>query len=62
MEATSRLPHPAQVLLTSLLPKPAGGHRPIGLFSALHRLWARARRPYAERWEAEQQRLYLASG
>eukprot|EP00959_Pyramimonas_sp_CCMP1952_P128154 2680165-Pyramimonas_sp.AAC.1 len=61
MEATSLLPHPAQVLLPSLLPKPAGGYRPIGFFSALYRLWARARRPYAERWQAEHLRLYLAS-
>ena len=52
MECAGLMPFPMQVLMTVLLQKPAGGYRPIGLFSAMHRLWARARRPFAERWEA----------
>ena len=35
---------------TALLPKPQGGHRPIGLFRAIYRLWARARRPLVDAW------------
>jgi len=35
---------------TALLPKPHGGHRPIGLFRAIYRLWARARRPLVDQW------------
>jgi len=35
---------------TALLPKPQGGHRPIGLFRAIFRLWARARRPEVDKW------------
>jgi len=35
-----------------LLPKPDGGRRPIGLFPAVIRLWARARAQAARAWEA----------
>ena len=34
-----------------LLPKPAGGTRPIGLLPTLYRVWARLRRPVSAGWE-----------
>ena len=36
-----------------LLPKPAGGLRPIGLFPTTIRIWMRVRLPIAQAWEAE---------
>ena len=35
-----------------LLPKPDGGHRPIGLLPTVIRVWMRARAEHAIDWEA----------
>jgi len=40
------------LVLIVLLPKTDGGRRPIGLFPAVIRVWGRARRNMAQRWEA----------
>ncbi len=55
---------PTQIALLTMpaLPKPAGGYRLIGIFAATYRLWSRARRPIADRWEADNERPYLAAG
>ncbi len=45
-----------------LLPKPKGGHRPIGVFTSPYRLWVKARRPLADAWEARNDRSFWASG
>ena len=52
----------AALVLIVLLPKPDGGRRPIGLFPAIIRIWARARRMAATRWEAEHARGNLYGG
>eukprot|EP00959_Pyramimonas_sp_CCMP1952_P072272 1509361-Pyramimonas_sp.AAC.1 len=51
-----------RVLLLIMLAKPDGGHRPIGLFVSVYRLWARARRGYARRWEVANGGDFFASG
>ena len=45
-------PQAIRLVLIMLLPKPDGGRRPIGLFPAIIRTWARARCCIAHRWEA----------
>ena len=41
------------------LDKPGGGERPIGLLPTLYRIWAKARRPYADLWEKEHHREFF---
>ena len=54
---------PSQVAAVAmpLIPKPSGGHRPIGLMSGIYRLWAKARRPEAEKWERANPRAFFAA-
>ncbi len=61
-EITGSFPRQLRVLPVPLLPKPKGGHRPIGIFTSPYRLWAKARRCLAQRWEDEHERGYWASG
>jgi hypothetical protein len=55
---------PQQITLVTMpaLPKPDGGYRLIGIFAAAYRVWARARRPIADKWEAQHDRPYFAAG
>ena len=46
--------------MVALVPKSRGGHRPIGIFTAIQRLWAKARMPLVEAWEAQHVRPYIA--
>ncbi len=62
MEATSELPRQLDVVLLAMLPKPAGGYRPIGVFPGLYRLWGKARRPYCKEWELKHHRSYFGCG
>eukprot|EP00959_Pyramimonas_sp_CCMP1952_P116192 2428940-Pyramimonas_sp.AAC.1 len=52
MEATSILPNQVRTIVAPLLAKPAGGWRPIGLFSSCYRCWGKLRRPIAASWGA----------
>ena len=52
VELSGRWPSIVQLVLIVLLPKPDGGRRPIGLFPAVVRVWARARRIASRAWEA----------
>jgi hypothetical protein len=61
IEMTSRWPTQLEVVTTPMLAKPRGGHRLIGKLTGLYRLWAKARRPYAEAWEASHDRPYFAA-
>ena len=44
-----------------MIPKASGGVRPIGLFTGLHRIWAKARRPLADSWEKEHREDFFAA-
>ncbi len=61
MEVCGRWPRQLRLVVTAMLPKPKGGYRPIGILPAPYRLWAKARRAWADRWEAEHARPYLSS-
>jgi len=61
-ELLGRWPSIAALVLIVLLPKPDGGRRPIGLFPAIIRVWARARSHVARAWEAEHPRRGLYGG
>ena len=45
-----------------LLPKAAGGFRPIGLFPSLIRLWMRLRLPLAQAWQASCDEPFFFAG
>ncbi len=45
----------------TLIDKKSGGHRGIGNLTSTYRVWSKARRPWAQRWEDEHQRPYFAA-
>ena len=45
------IPSQCSLVTMPMLPKPAGGHRLIGLFAAYARLWVRARLQPVQQWE-----------
>jgi hypothetical protein len=49
-------------VLIALLPKAAGGLRPIGIFPTFVRVWFQLRAPYIRRWEADHERPYFYAG
>ena len=61
VECSGIWPAPVQPVALPLIPKPAGGHRPIGLFAGIYRLWAKARRPLADEWERAHPRAYFSA-
>ena len=61
-ERTGEWPAGVALVLTALLPKPDGGFRPVGLLPGPPRLWMRARRKAARRWEQRNQREWLYVG
>ncbi len=61
IERASRWPSQVTLVTATMIDKPRGGHRLIGKMAALYRVWAKARRPYAEDWEAANARPFFAS-
>ncbi len=61
IERASRWPSQTTLVTATMIDKPKGGHRLVGKLAALHRVWAKARRPYAEDWEAANARPFFAS-
>ena len=61
-ECTGQWPSFTSLVIIALLPKPAGGLRPIGVFPWLHKVWAKARRSLALEWENRVTRPYLYAG
>eukprot|EP00959_Pyramimonas_sp_CCMP1952_P183158 3829413-Pyramimonas_sp.AAC.1 len=58
METSGMLPAQIAVVLMYLIPKVPVGVRPIGVFCAPYRVWAKARRPIANEWEKRNARPY----
>ena len=50
------------MVIIVLLPKPAGGWRPIGLLSWMPKVWMKMRRTAAAEWEKANERAYLYAG
>ena len=61
-EKTGEWPAGFALVLIALLPKPDGGFRPIGLLPTPPRIWMRARRKAARRWEELNPRAWLYAG
>ena len=61
-ECSGQWPCFTSMVIIALLPKPAGGLRPIGLFPWLPKVWAKARRNLALEWENRVTRPYLYAG
>jgi len=59
VELLGRWPAMTHFVLIALLPKSDGGRRPIGLFPAIVRVWARARRAAARAWESLHAKPYV---
>ena len=55
-------PEDIDLVLIALLPKGDGDYRPIGLIPTLPRVWMRARRAMAKKWESENSRWYMYAG
>ena len=61
-ERTGEWPAGVALVLIALLPKTDGGFRPIGLLPTTTRLWMRAMRKAARRWEELNEREWLYAG
>ncbi len=61
IEVAGAWPRQVSLVTTALLPKAKGGFRPIGLLPAIYRVWAKARRPWTDRWEDAHSRAYLSA-
>ncbi len=61
VEVGGAWPRQLALVVTPLLPKPKGGFRPIGLMPAAYRVWAKARRRWADEWEQRNARPYLSA-
>ena len=61
-EQTGTWPEGVALVLIALVPKTDGGFRPIGLLPTPPRLWMRARRRAARRWEELNEREWLYAG
>ena len=51
-------PSQLQEAIVHLIPKAAGGRRPVGLLPSLVRLWERARKPEIRKWREANERSY----
>ena len=63
-EVSGCWPSQTALALIHLIPKSAGGRRPIGVLAALVRLWERARKPVVDDWKRTCSRQYdwMATG
>ena len=61
-ERTGVWPEGVALVLIALLPKTDGGFRPIGLMPGPPRVWMRARRNVARKWESRNTRPWLYAG
>jgi len=62
LELCGNLPAQQAQVYIFLLDKITGGTRPIGLFTAFYRLWAKARQEEAAKWAGLNDRHYFAAG
>ncbi len=61
VERSGAWPRQISLIVATLLPKPAGGFRPIGLAPAVYRLWSKARRTTTDEWERRHTRPFFAA-
>ncbi len=61
VEASAMWPTQVSLIVAALLPKPAGGFRPIGLAPAVYRVWSKARRLEADAWEKKYPRAFFSA-
>ena len=52
MEASGLAPSPVRTVTASLIPKPSGGLRGIGLLRSFIRIWERCQKPLVVQWES----------
>ena len=59
-ECIGAMPTVVQAVAITLIPKAKGGYRPIGIFPAIERLWAKARLQVVQQWQEANRRPYWA--
>ena len=59
-ECLLQMPTCNRTVTVGLVPKPKGGHRPIGIFAAIERVWAKARSDIVDEWQRKNERGYFA--
>ncbi len=61
VERSGIWPRQISLIVATLLPKLAGGFRPIGMAPAVYRLWSKGRRIVADEWEQRHRRPFFAA-
>ncbi len=61
VEAVGVWPSQTALVTMPLIGKARGGYRGIGKMAALYRVWSKARRPEADKWEAAHDRPFFAA-
>ncbi len=61
VEASGRWPTAASLTTVTLIDKKSGGHRGIANLTSTYRIWSKARKPWAQRWEDANQRPFFAA-
>jgi hypothetical protein len=61
IELLGALPSQLKLITMPLIGKPSGGFRAIGMMTMLYRVWAKARRKYADEWEDAHKRPYWSA-
>ncbi len=61
VECSGRWPSAARLTTITLIDKRLGGHRGVGNLTSIYRIWSKARRHYAQRWEDTHHRTFFAS-
>ncbi len=57
-ELLGELPAQIAAVILTMLSKPTGGYRPIGVFPSPYRLWGRLSRSVADEWERKHERTF----
>ena len=60
MEITGLVPRQVENIILAMIGKPRGGYRPIALFAAFCRIWARCRAHYVKAWQISFDRPFFA--
>ncbi len=61
VELAAMWPRQVAMIIASMLPKPQGGFRPIGMAPAVYRLWSKSRRVEADQWERDHSRSFFSA-
>jgi hypothetical protein len=61
VEVAAIWPRQVSLVVAAMLPKESGGFRPIGIATAVYRIWSKVRREEADAWDMELPRSCFAA-